>query len=472
MKRISVFAGALLLVFAAAGADASWIQRAIDACAARGGGCVTVPPGRYLVASLEIRSNVELHLERGAVLEGKVGMEHYRRLELPYSEGAWMAVVQSVGTTNVALTGEGEVYGNGRAWPIPEGPRIGPSGKRELDEGYRPRGIFFADAKNVRVEGVRLTEAACWGLVFKRCEDVFVRNILVDSMANANSDGVDIEAKNFTMVDSEINSGDDAVVFKSNDPNFTMEHVFVSNVIARSHLNDFKIGTATHGTVRKLVVTDCRGEAPRRHSVDRRWGRNAAWLGHENFRGAKDLVTGGVSTAGIVISCVDGGTVEDIVFRNLNLDETCVPIFVRGDLRTGRLCGTPPSSSCVLRRILLENITARAESFCASSVTGCGPCRPTDVTFRNVRVVCKGGGSETAEAATAAVPEGGGRYPDAALFADQALPAYGLYLRHADAITLDQTVFELAPQTTDSRPDVVAEDAQVTRLERNGTDGK
>ena len=64
------------------------------------------------------------------------------------------------------------------------------------------------------------------------------------------------------------------------------------------------------------------------------------------------------------------------------------------------------------------------------------------------------------------MPEGGGRYPDAALFADQALPAYGLYLRHADAIMLDQTVFELAPQTTDSRPDVVAEDARVTRLGR------
>ena len=45
------------------------IQRAIDAAAAQGGGRVSVPAGEYETASLVLRSNVELHLEAGAVLE-------------------------------------------------------------------------------------------------------------------------------------------------------------------------------------------------------------------------------------------------------------------------------------------------------------------------------------------------------------------------------------------------------------------
>lgn len=63
------------------------IQLAIDAAAAAGGGRVVVPKGRHLVGQLDLRTNVELHLEEGAVLEGKVGLEHYRVTELPYSEG-------------------------------------------------------------------------------------------------------------------------------------------------------------------------------------------------------------------------------------------------------------------------------------------------------------------------------------------------------------------------------------------------
>ena len=55
------------------GAD---VQSRIDACAARGGGCVVVPAGRHLVGQIDLRSNVELHLEKGAVLEGKVGLEN------------------------------------------------------------------------------------------------------------------------------------------------------------------------------------------------------------------------------------------------------------------------------------------------------------------------------------------------------------------------------------------------------------
>ena len=45
------------------------IQRAIDACAAAGGGRVTVPAGVFRSYTLSLKTNVELHLEAGAVLK-------------------------------------------------------------------------------------------------------------------------------------------------------------------------------------------------------------------------------------------------------------------------------------------------------------------------------------------------------------------------------------------------------------------
>ena len=116
------------------------LQERIDRASAAGGGRVVVPPGRHLVGQVDLRSNVELHLEKGAVLEGKVGLENYRVTTLPYSEGTWSAVVSAIGVTNVAVTGEGEVFGNGTAWPQPKD-----YGGNQ--EGLRPRGLFFADVK-------------------------------------------------------------------------------------------------------------------------------------------------------------------------------------------------------------------------------------------------------------------------------------------------------------------------------------
>ena len=50
--------------------DTAAIQAAIDACGEGGGGRVTLEAGRYLCGRIDLRSGVELHLERDAVLLG------------------------------------------------------------------------------------------------------------------------------------------------------------------------------------------------------------------------------------------------------------------------------------------------------------------------------------------------------------------------------------------------------------------
>src|SRR5689334_24769803 len=44
------------------------IQKAIDACAAAGGGTVVLPSGQYTAGTVHLRSHVRVHLDAGAIL--------------------------------------------------------------------------------------------------------------------------------------------------------------------------------------------------------------------------------------------------------------------------------------------------------------------------------------------------------------------------------------------------------------------
>ena len=435
-------------------------QSQIDAASDAGGGRVVVPAGRHVVGQIDLKSNVELHLEKGAVLEGAVGLENYRVTTLPYSEGTWSAVVSAIGVTNVAITGEGEIFGNGTAWPQPED-----YGGNQ--EGLRPRGVFFANCRGVRLRDFTLRDSACWGVVFKCCDGVDVRRLTVDSHANANNDGIDVEARNVVIADCDIDAGDDGVCLKSNDPGFVVENVLVTNVVARSHCNGLKLGTASHGTMRNVLFVDCRTEAPRRDFIDRRFGRNRRWYEGDPARiqkspGARLNEPSGISA--ICVENVDGGTVENVTYRNIVANGSRSPIFVRAGTRSGRPCGTPPSDKYVFRNVRLENVTGTALSGLASSISGVPGCRLAGMTLKNVKIVCRGLG-ETAAERTRPVPEVADKYPDAHMFGCM-LPAYGLYVRHVDGLRMENVSFVLAEETVDSREAVVMEDVTTAvRLE-------
>lgn len=463
MRVEALILGFVALLALLAGADevetVKW-QAAIDSVAARGG-VVSIPAGRHLVGQLDLRSNVELHLEKGAVLEGAVGLEHYRVSTLPYSEGTWSAIVSAIGVTNVAITGEGEIFGNGTAWPQPED-----YGGNQ--EGRRPRGVFFANCKDVRLSDFTLRDSACWGVVFKCCENVDVRRLKIDNHANANNDGIDIEAKNVVIADCDIDAGDDGVCLKSNTPDFIVENVLVTNVTARSHCNALKLGTASHGTMRNVLFVDCRTEAPRRDFIDHRFGRNRRWYEEspERIKKAPGARLGEASgTSAICVENVDGGIVENVTYRNVIANGFRSPIFVRAGTRSGRSCGTPPSDKYVFRNVRIENVTGTALSGLASSISGVPGCRLVGMTLRNVRIKCRGLGETEAER-TRPVPEAADKYPDAHMFGCM-LPAYGLYVRHVDGFRMESVVFELEEGAFDKRDPIVFDDVPMAVISLN-----
>lgn len=419
------------------------IQSRIDAASVAGGGTVSIPAGRHEVGQLYLKSNVELHLEDGAVLEGVPGLHNYVVHALPNSEGTWSAVVMGLGATNVAITGHGEIFGNGGAFEVVQTQGV-------CQEGFRPRGIFFSQCKGVRLEDFKLRDAACWGIVFKCCDGCVARRVRIDNNANHNNDGFDVEARNVLIEDCDVSCGDDAYCIKSNDPGFTVENVTVRRCVARTHCNAFKIGTATHGTIRNVRFEQCRAELPRRVYRDLAPMPADFIYGWPEIKGAPHYLCG-PGIGAICVECVDGGCVEDITYEDIEVGGCQVPIFIRGGNRHSRTCGIPPGNLHVLRNISLSRVRGKAESTVPSSITGVSVCRPQGVLLRDVAIECVGAGASQ-EGVRRPGAELDDSYPEATMFRAYRLPVYGLYVDRPDDIRLENVEFTLRSGTSDDRP--------------------
>ena len=422
-------------------------QSKIDATSAAGGGVVSVPAGRHVVAGLFLRDNVELRLEKGAIVEGPVGLEHYPVLTMPHSEGTWSAIIMATNVSHVAVTGEGEIFGNGALWPQPKGPG-------GMQEGQRARGLFFADSQDIRLEGFFLRDAACWGVVFKCCDGVVARRVRIDNHANFNNDGFDIEAANALFENCDVDASDDAFVLKSNNPDFAVTNVVVRDSIARSHCNALKLGTASHGTMANVLFKNVKCLPPRRDFLCNVPGHPREGKSYWSYRPGASDYPAGVGISALCVECVDGGRVESVRYEDVEIDGYMVPVFVRGGTRKGRGTGTPPGTQYVFRDISFRNVKGTGCSPTASSVTGVDGCRVRDVSFENVSLVCRGAGeAASSDALETPVADCAGRYPEATMFR-HILPAYGLYIDRADDVTLTNVTFTLREGTTDLRPPV------------------
>jgi len=432
---------------------AKW-QAAIDSAAAAGGGVVNVPAGVHRVGGLELRSNVELHLEKGAVIEALCGLENYRVVKLSYSEGDWSAIVMGLSVTNVAVTGEGTIDGRGALWPPT------PKGFKGCHEGLRARGLFFAYSKGVRLEGYTLRNTACWGQVFKNCDGVTARNITVFNHGNQNNDGFDIEAKNVLIENCVLDTNDDQFCIKSNDPGFTVENVTIRNCVARGQASAFKIGTATRGIVRHVRVENLRCEPPRGIFSRYADGTPAKYLYHLGVYHHPETYPYGFGLVGIAVECVDGGLVEDVVVDGVTfVDGFKIPIFVRADRRAHHHDddGLKRGEYNVLRDVVIRNVKGYVIGPTASSITGTKDFRVQNVLLENIDIVQPGAGEAAGLlAAEDPAPYRENCYPSPDIYFPGILPAYGLYIDCADGVELRNVRFRtLAEGPVELRPEIV-----------------
>src|SRR5581483_7560807 len=88
--------------------NTSAIQKAIDEASANGGGMVLVPSGRFVTGVIDLKSDVELHLDKDAVLLGSI-------IRADYGEYDASALIVSRHQHHIAITGHGIIDGQGEA---------------------------------------------------------------------------------------------------------------------------------------------------------------------------------------------------------------------------------------------------------------------------------------------------------------------------------------------------------------------
>jgi polygalacturonase len=194
--------------------DTVGIQKAIDACALKGGGTVRLTAGTYLSAPIVLKSNITLQLDKGATLLGSADHAEYPPITMFHLPDL-QPLVSAAKASNVAITGEGVIDGNGTSW-WEEVRAIKDHGI--LGTGHlRPKLIIFDHCKHVRVEGVTIQNSPMWQLVPYYSDDVVIRNIKVLAPAHSpNTDAIDPFSSSHVVIDHVLaDVGDDDIAIKS-----------------------------------------------------------------------------------------------------------------------------------------------------------------------------------------------------------------------------------------------------------------
>ena len=254
------------------GGETERIQGEIDAAAAKGGGRVVIAKGVHPCGTLYLRSGVELHLEKGAVLSGGTRSEDYddaipSREIYQYAaskKGVMLkkAFIFAENAENIAITGPGVIDGNGPAFY---------DHNTVLWERFwakppcsRPRMIVFINCRGIRLEGTTFKDAPLWTMWLRHCEDITVSKVRVEAeIKMVNSDGIDFDdCRHVRVGDSYFRTGDDAIVLRAIKTGrecgrrAITEDVVVTNCYLYSACNAIRIGCPSDDTVRNAVFRD------------------------------------------------------------------------------------------------------------------------------------------------------------------------------------------------------------------------
>ncbi|MFP4105074.1 MAG: glycoside hydrolase family 28 protein [Phycisphaerae bacterium] len=240
--------------------DTEAVQRAIDTCTGDGGGTVFVPAGKtFLIGSIELKENVELHVERGGELLGTDDIEKYTGHAFPYAkdpERRGWALITATKANSIAITGGGKINGNGKKF-MEELDRYIYKGKKQ-----RPQLFTFSDCNNVTFREIELVDSANWCINLSGCEDVLITGIrIMNDLALPNCDGIDPDhCRNVRISDCYIQSGDDCIVIKNREEHpegGPSENITVTNCVLCSTSTAVKIGTESIDDFRNITFQNC-----------------------------------------------------------------------------------------------------------------------------------------------------------------------------------------------------------------------
>jgi len=237
------------------------IQKAIDACSAQGGGVVLAEKGDYVTGTIDLKDGVMLEVAGDAKLLGSTNIADYPA-RVPKHEtvmDTWMKLTQSLiyaeGCQRVGIRGKGVIDGRGSNRNFPGKNGIGAMPNR-------PFLIRMIECRNVVLDGIHLRNAASWMQNYLACDDLIFQGVHVENLTNWNNDGFDIDGcRNVIVRDCFVNSEDDGLCFKGASLR-DMENVLVENSAIYSTCNAIKFGTDSQGGFRNVLIRNVTAGGP------------------------------------------------------------------------------------------------------------------------------------------------------------------------------------------------------------------
>jgi hypothetical protein len=410
-----------------------FIQKAIDECNKSGGGKVIFPAGNYLSGTIELKDNVLLHLSKDARLLGTTDIEQYRNLD-PFTDGlgidvGW-ALVVAVDVKNIGIEGEGAIDGQGaklKAEHILKDTR--PEGQRW---GRRPFLVRIVRCTDVTIKGVTLNYAAAWTSHYFQCRKVSIENVKIVSRGVAHNDGIDIDGcQDVHIKDCDIDSGDDALCFKTTSSKMACKNIEVTGMRLKSSQAGIKMGTESMAPFEDIKISNC-------HIYDTKNG-------------------------GIKLLTVDGAHLRNIEITDITMTEVRTPMLFRlgSRLNVFRKEQDTKQSTGTFENVIIRNIKAKASDSAQLKppsgilITGVPGHYITNLTLENIEIEILGTG--TAENARHVVPEAIDQYPEVKTFGPT-IPAYGVWARHVKGLKLKNITFRI--KSNDLRPVFICEDGK------------
>lgn len=286
--------------------------KAIAALAEKGGGTLDVPPGFWLTGPIQLRSNVNLHLETGALIQFSGDYKLYPLTVIDLKgekEVGSTSPISGQNLENVAITGRGVLDGGGEAWrPVKRekltvaewkaliktggvldknggtwwpsrGAMTGSRLVEQLQKAgsvnlsdyepahqfLRPKMLHLINCRKVLLEGATFQNPPNWTLNPALCEDVSILNVKVhNAFAAQNSDALDLESCRQAVIrDCTFDAGDDGICLKSGKDaagrriGVPTQDVLIEGCTVYHAHGGFTIGSEMSGGVRDVQVNNC-----------------------------------------------------------------------------------------------------------------------------------------------------------------------------------------------------------------------
>ncbi len=383
--------------------DTRAIQAAIDRCATQRG-VVLLRDGVFLSGTIRLGSGIELRIEPSATLKGTNDNSDYPDLTPPSNNNqlsdARKALVYVESKDQVVIDGGGTIDGSGDY------------GGWTGSERTRPMAVFAATSKAVTIRDLTVNNAGMWAVVALETDNVLIHGLTVRSLAHPNRDGIDLVDTHHVLVEqSTIASDDDSICLKSGSSRGVFDVTVRDSRILQSTANGIKFGTASWGFFKKVLL--------------------------ENI----DIAD--VKGAAMAVESVDGGTIDDVRFRGIRVQNVGTAFFVI----LGQRFLSPGGG--VVRNVSFENIEGSVVGV-GSAISGTGRARIENVTLSNVHLKNLAG----VDYIPAEPAEYHGQYPDPGIWG--VLPAYGYYVRHVTGFKYVDNSHEPVPN--EARPVIVQRD--------------